>query len=86
MTDITATPAPVSKPDPGEELRKAMEEKTKIDERIEALREETRATDLAKVKELCELHGFYASDLKGSLKVKGATRTVKKSTRRRKSA
>lgn len=86
MTDITATPAPVSKPDPSEELRKAMEEKTKIDERIEALREETRATDLAKVKELCELHGFYASDLKGSLKVKGATRTVKKSTRRRKSA
>lgn len=72
-----------SKINPSDELRKAMEEKTKIDEKIEALRKETREADLATVKQLCELHSFYASDLKGSLKVKGATRTPRKSTTQR---
>ena len=78
MNDTSMTPA--------EMLRKALEDQKKLDEKIEALRQETRASDLAKVKELCELHGFYASDLKGALKVKGATRTVKKSTRGRRKA
>lgn len=67
---------------PAEELNKAIEEHKKLEEKIDALRKETREADLATVKRLCELHGFTATDLRGSLKVKGATKTPRKSTGR----
>lgn len=72
-----------SNTNPSDELHKAIAEQQKLAEKIEALRQETREADLATVKQLCELHSFYASDLKGSLKVKGATRTPRKSTTQR---
>ena len=67
---------------PAEELNKAIEEHKKLEEKIDALRKETREADLATVKRLCELHGFHATDLRGSLKTKGATKTPRKSTGR----
>lgn len=82
----TSAPAPAPTPNPSDELTKAMEDRKKLDEKIEVLRKESRDAALAEVKRLCEVHEFYASDLKGSLKVKGATKTVRKSTRRRKAA
>ena len=81
MNDTTS-----ATPDPAEELRKAMEQQKALDEKIEALRKETRESDLAKVRELCALHDFTATDLRGALKVKGATKTTKKSPRRRKAS
>ena len=78
MNDTAST-----KPNPAEELRKAMEQQKALDEKISALREETREADLAKVKELIGLHGFTQTDLRSVLKAKGATRTAKKSTRGR---
>ena len=78
MNDTSMTPA--------EMLRKALEDQKKLDEKIEALRQETREADLAKVKELIGLHGFTPTDLRSVLKAKGATRTVKKSTRGRRKA
>jgi hypothetical protein len=83
MNDTTTVAAtPMSDDD----LERAIKEREKLDEKIEAMRKERREADLAKVRELCELHGFTATDLRGALKVKGATKTVKKSTRRRKAS
>lgn len=81
MNDTTS-----AKPTPAEELRKAIEDQKKLDEKIEALRKETREADLETVKELVKLHGFTQTDLRTVLKTKGATKTVRKSTRGRKSS
>ena len=67
-----------------DELDKALIERVKLDEKIEALRKESREDALKTVRKLCETHLFTATDLRGALKVKGATRTAKKSPRRRK--
>jgi len=81
MNDTTSA-TPMSDDD----LERAIAERKKLDEKIEAMRLERREADLAKVRELCGLHGFTATDLRGALKVKGATRTTKKSPRRRKAS
>ena len=48
------------------------------------LLDKLRADDLADVKAKCELHGFTATDLRGSLKTKGAKKsTPRKSTARK---
>lgn len=67
---------------PAEQLREAIAQQEKLNEQITALREQTREADLATVKQLCALHGFTATDLRGSLKTKGATKTPRKSTGR----
>ena len=67
---------------PAEQLREAIAQQEKLIEQIDALRKETREADLATVKQLCSLHGFTATDLRGSLKTKGATKTATKSTGR----
>jgi len=77
MNDTTAV---VSIPDL--DLERAIKEREKLDAKIEAMRQERRDADLAKVKELCELHGFTATDLRGSLKVKSAVKTPRKSAGR----
>ena len=43
-----------------------------LQQRVLALRKDTREDDLKKVKELCKLHGFTATLLKGSIVVKKA--------------
>lgn len=77
MNDITKTSALSD-----DDLQRAMQEREKLDAKIEAMRQERRDADLAKVKELCELHGFTATDLRGSLKVKSAVKTPRKSAGR----
>ena len=44
------------------------------DKKRKELLDKLRADDLADVKAKCELHGFTATDLRGSLKTKGAGR------------
>ncbi len=54
----------------------------------EELLKQLREADLADVKAKCEMHGFTATDLRGSLKVKGGGRkpAARKSPARRKPA
>jgi len=77
MNDITKTSALSD-----DDLQRAMQEREKLDAKIEAMRQERRDADLAKVKELSELHGFTATDLRGSLKIKSAVKTPRKSAGR----
>lgn len=65
-----------------EQLREAIQQQEKLNEQITALRKETRDADLATVKQLCELHGFTATDLRGALKTKAAAKTPRKSAGR----
>ena len=48
-------------------------------ERIRELNAKLRDDDLATVKELCKLHGFTATELRGALKGKGAPKKVAES-------
>ena len=42
-----------------------------LQQRVLALRKDTREDNLKKVKELCKLHGFTATLLKGSIVTRG---------------
>lgn len=57
----------------------AEENAKKRKELLDKLRED----DLKDVKAKCELHGFTATDLRGSLKTKGKKTTPRKSTARK---
>lgn len=70
------------------ELKVAQEKAKKAEEDFETkskeLKAKLRADDLADVKAKCELHEFTATDLRGSLKIKGAKKaTPRKSTARK---
>ncbi len=73
------------KEDPREQLAKMEAEEKAAREKADTLAEENakkkhellarlREDDLADVKYKCELHGFTATDLRGSLKIKGGGR------------
>ena len=65
------------------DLEAALEQHKKDTEaKRKELLEQTKKQDLETVKALCVLHGFRASDLKGSLKV-GRTASGTKSTTRK---
>ena len=73
------------------ELKSAQDKAKKAEEDFEAKSKELKAKlrddDLADVKAKCELHGFTATDLRGSLKTKGAKKaTPRKSTARKTTA
>lgn len=71
------------------ELKAAQEKAQKAEEEFEAkskeLKAKLRADDLADVKAKCELHGFTATDLRGSLKTKGAKKSTPRKSAARKS-
>jgi 23S rRNA C2498 (ribose-2'-O)-methylase RlmM len=75
MNDVTNSTL-----DSAEQLRQALEQHQALSEKIDALRAETREADLEETKRLCKLHGFTATDLRSSLKTKGAARTPRKSS------
>ena len=80
--------------DPKEELARIDAKQKELEAQLEAHRkdneakrkellEATKKADLETVKSLCLLHGFRASDLKGSLKVGRTTTGTKRATKSR---
>lgn len=65
-----------------EKAEKLAEENAK---KRKELLDKLRADDLADVKAKCELHGFTATDLRGSLKTKGAKKSTPRKSAARKS-
>lgn len=62
---------------------KAKQAQEDFEEKSKEIKAKLRADDLADVKAKCELHGFTATDLRGSLKTKGKKTTPRKSTARK---
>lgn len=62
---------------------KAQKAEKEFEEKSKAIKAKLREDDLKDVKAKCELHGFTATDLRGSLKTKGKKTTPRKSTARK---
>ena len=63
-----------------DKAKKAQED---FEEKSKEIKAKLREDDLKDVKAKCELHGFTATDLRGSLKTKGKKTTPRKSTARK---
>ncbi len=62
---------------PREQLAATEKQIQELTTKAEALKEQTRAADLATAKELIKTHSFTATDLKPELKTRGVAATKK---------
>lgn len=65
-----------------QQLAEAQRAQEELAAKIEALLSQTREEDLATAKRLIKTHGFTVTDLKPELKLRGATKTPRKSVGR----
>jgi hypothetical protein len=65
-----------------QQLAEAQRAQAELTAKIEALLTQTRKEDLATAKRLIKTHSFTATDLKPELKMRGVTRTPRKSATR----
>jgi hypothetical protein len=73
MADLTAR----------EQLAATEKQIVELTVKMDALKEQTRAADLATAKELIKVHGFTTTDLKPELKTRGVAATKKTTTKTR---
>ena len=68
---------------PREQLAATEKQIVELTVKMDALKEQTRAADLATAKVLIKVHGFTATDLKPELKTRGVAATKKTTTKTR---